>query len=298
MLVREVLQKTTAFFKEKGIESARLDTEILLSHALKWTRVQIYTNYEYPLNEKELEECRALVRRRLQGEPIAYILGERDFYKDRFLVAPGVLIPRPETEGLVEKAVQFLQEQFEPEDETFRIVDLGCGSGCVGLSILREFPNAHLVALDSSSIAVHVTKQNAERLGLTERAKILLLPVTSLTPDDLKMAFDGLADVVVANPPYIARDDQEVQVSVRKFEPPEALFADENGLLQIREWSQRTHLLLRDGGLALFEIGSDQGRVAHDIFSETRQYEDVQVSKDLAGFDRFIRAVKVRVMQN
>ncbi len=292
MLVRDVLQKTTAFFKEKGIDSARLDTEILLARAMNWSRVQIYTNYEYPLNEKELEDCRALVRRRLQGEPIAYILGERDFYQHRFFVEPGVLIPRPETETLVEKSIQFLHEQFEPEDEAYRIVDLGCGSGCIGLSIISEFPKAQLLAVDSSSAAIRLTKRNAEHLGLVERVQTLELPVAELSIDHLNAALGGLADVVVANPPYIARDDQDVQASVRKFEPPEALFADDGGLRQIKEWTHRAHLLLRDGGLVLFEIGSEQGQDVCEIFTQTRQYSQIQVLKDLAGLDRVIRALK------
>jgi release factor glutamine methyltransferase len=179
MQLKDILQKTTLFFKDKGIASARLDTELLLARALKWDRVRLYMNYEYPLSESEIEACRALVRRRAQGEPVAYILGERDFYKSSFEVEPGVLIPRPETEGVVEDSVAWLKTQ--PPSDGYRLIDMGCGSGCIGLSILKEVPEARLLAVDISSVAIRVTTKNAERLGVAERLAVLNLKVEELT---------------------------------------------------------------------------------------------------------------------
>ena len=135
MLLGEILQKTTQFFKDKKIDSARLDAELLIADALKLKRIELYIKFEYPLTEGEIQICRDFVRRRAQLEPVAYILGKKDFYNESFIVKFGVLIPRPETEGLVEEVLRWQKERNLSEPA---IVDLGSGSGCIGLSVLKE----------------------------------------------------------------------------------------------------------------------------------------------------------------
>jgi len=281
--LNEVLQKTIKFFKDKGLPSARLDAELVLAHALGWERIQLYTQFEYPLTEPELERCRELVRRRASGEPVAYILGYRDFYKSRFFVEPGVLIPRPETEGILE---------LVPNDPDLRtIVDLGCGSGCIGLSLLLERPHAKLLGVDVSPIAISVSKRNAERLGLTERSQFLECRAQDLDHQKIFSSFSSsTVDVVVANPPYIDRDDPQVDLHVRQFEPSLALFSENSGLEQIESWSQIAAQILRPGGVVVFEIGADQGQAALDIFSRIKNFERMNLSQDLSGRDRFVRA--------
>lgn len=302
MLVKEVIQKTTTFFRDKGFSSPRLDTELLMAKALNWDRVKIYMNYDYPLSEQELATCRDLVKRRAQGEPVAYILGTKDFYKSTFVVQPGVLIPRPETESIVEMVCDWYRT-LETEPETFSVVDFGCGSGCIGLSILNEISAAKLLAVDSSATAIDVTTKNAESLGLSERTKTHLGEVESVSANDVEAHFAcpvgsslpnqaSQVDVVVANPPYIAETDPDVAPDVKAFEPEAALFSEEEGLAHIRRWSKKASELLRPKGLCVFEIGHLQGQSAFQIFSDLGTFKDIIVVKDLSQKDRFIRCVK------
>lgn len=285
MLVKDIVQKTTQFFRNKGIETARLDTELLISSALHWERMKIYLNYEYPLSESELDACRELVKRRASGEPVAYILGKKDFYKHSFKVTPAVLIPRPETEQIVEEALEFLRDMEHP-----RIIDFGTGSGCIGLSIAAELPQASLLAIDISSAAIDIARQNAEALGLDSRVTFLTSDVAALEASELISMLGEKADVVVANPPYIAVDDVQVDPNVKRFEPEGALFSPDQGLAHIRAWSLKAAQVLRDGGMAMFEIGHEQGLAASQIFIGNPDFDEVKIIKDLAGRERFVRA--------
>jgi release factor glutamine methyltransferase len=294
MQLKDVLQKTTLFFREKGFETARLDTEILLAKALHWDRMKLYLNYEYPLNEQELTACRELVRRRAGGEPVAYITGQKDFYNHTFFISPGVLIPRPDTETLVESVLSWHAsfQDLEPEQE-FHVVDLGCGSGCIGLSIAAAIAKSKLVAVDSSAQAIEVTTLNAETLGLAERTAILHQSVETLTTQDMLTHFGGLADAVVANPPYIAVSDNMVEANVRKFEPHEALFSDENGLAHIKTWLVKAAQLVRPDGLVMFEIGHEQGAQALKLFEAANVFQNIELIRDLAGINRFVRCTRL-----
>ena len=282
MILKDILQKTTQFFRDRGFETARLDTELLISSGLGWERMKLYLNYEYPLTEDELNKCRALVKRRTTGEPIAYILGKRDFYNHSFQVTPAVLIPRPETEQIVETAIPWLKLS-----ETQRIVDLGTGSGCIGLSLLAELAEARLLAVDVSAEALLVAKLNAEQLGVSDRATFLHLDAGALTLAQVEEALGGAADAVVANPPYIANNDPAVEANVKKFEPQSALFSEDEGLQHIRDWTAVAKAVVRADGFAMFEIGYQQGAAALEIFAA--QFAEVQIDKDLSGHDRFVR---------
>jgi release factor glutamine methyltransferase len=289
MLLKEVLQKTTAFFTEKGFSSPRLDAELLLAHALKWDRIKLYTHYDYPMSEAELTSSRELVKRRAQGEPIAYILGSRDFYKAKFFVAPGVLIPRPETESLVEETVSWIKKN---NLENPRIVDFGSGSGCIGLSILHDVPGANLLAVDISETAIAIAQKNAEAQGFTERAQFWRSSVDDLDQSVVEEKLEGFVDAVVANPPYISPDDQEVEANVKKYEPAEALFSTGDGLNHIRSWAKKAGDIVRSGGFVMFEIGCDQGPEARDIFEKLQCFDKIEVIKDLSKLDRFVRCQK------
>lgn len=289
MRLKDVLQKTTAFFSEKGFASARLDTELLFASALKWERIQLYMNYDYPLSAAELDACRALVRRRAQGEPIAYILGTRDFYKSTFSVEPGVLIPRPETELLVEETVAWLRANAPSAP---MLVDLGTGSGCIGLSVLVDIADARLLACDVSPKALEVTMRNAERLGVADRVQLREGDAATLSVAEVLSVFSRQPDAVVANPPYISPDDSAVEEGVRKFEPSEALFSEQSGFGHIRAWAKVAAEVVRPGGFVMFEIGADQGEEAASLFSAQPNFDSVSIIKDLARHDRFIRCVR------
>lgn len=291
MKLKEVLDKTTAFFKDKKIETPRLDAELLFAHSLKLERIQLYLKFDQPLSEPELAGLRELVRRRGQGEPVAYILGYRDFYKSRFEVTPATLIPRPETEQIVEEVLAWAKDK----DQVYTMVDLGTGTGCLGLSILKELPNAKLVSVDMSAEAVAVAKRNALSLGVSDRVEFVVADAANV---DLVMAscrnFMGqnTIDILVSNPPYIANNDPAVQENVRKFEPSTALFAEDNGLALLKSWSKAYAPFLSSNAVMMMEMGMSQGSVMQSYYTDLNIFKNARVLKDLSGLDRVIAGVK------
>ena len=288
MNLKDVFEKSVKFFKDKKMESARLDAELLLSHALKIERLQIYLKYEQPLSETEIEKCREVVRRRAQGESVAYIIGEKGFYGDMYAVGPGVLVPRPETELVVESALDFIKSQNITEP---KILDLGAGTGCIGFAILKNSAKATLVSIEKSEKAFQYLKTNLARLDLSERAEIKHADVMSF--DSL---FDGDGkpikfDVIVANPPYIAKSDANIQTSVKQFEPHEALFAGTEGYKDLFDWTTKYAKHLSHPGLMLFEMGHLQGPKFKSHFENLKQFSEIKVLKDLSGLDRVLKAV-------
>lgn len=290
MKLKEILDKTTAFFKDKKIETPRLDAELLLAHGLKLDRIQLYLRFDQPMKEDELVVLRELVRRRASGEPVAYILGYRDFYKYRFEVNSSVLIPRPETEHIVEEVLSWVKTN----DGTIGILDLGAGSGCIGLSLLKELPNARLVSVDMSESALVVAKRNAQTLEVSDRVKFVHADAaqweTILSVYKEWTGFDKI-DVLVSNPPYIAPQDPQVEENVRKFEPSTALFAEDNGLALLKSWSQLYGSQLNTPGLMLMEMGMSQGAAMREHFQNLKIFNEINVIKDLSGHDRVIRGV-------
>lgn len=274
MKIQEVLDKTTKFFRDKSIESARLDAELLISAALGLRRIDLYLKFDQPLREEELEKCRGLVKRRTQGEPVAYILQRKEFFGFDFLVDSRVLIPRPETETLVELAADILKRIEKP-----RLVDFGCGSGCIGLSLLKLCPESKGVLIDASADALEVTRINAETLGVADRAQFFHQRVQEFNGQDF--------DLVLGNPPYISPNDPTVDENVRKFEPASALFADENGTQQVREWADKAFSALRADGVTLFEIGASQGEAAKNIFAQAG-FQNIRIQRDLSDRDRIV----------
>jgi release factor glutamine methyltransferase len=292
MQIKEILQKTTDFFRNKGFESPRLETELLISSALHWERMKLYLNHEYPLTEAEVIACREFVKRRATGEPVAYIIGSKGFYKHSFKVTPSVLIPRPETETMVDEAIMWAMKNAPAA----RVVDLGTGSGCIGISLLAALPEAKLFAVDLSEEALKVAEMNAADIGVLDRATYLKKDAALLEALDLETTIGGLADLVLANPPYIAEDDPDVQDSVRKFEPSQALFADDQGFAFIKSWCTAAARIARPGAFVMFEIGHEQGALAAKIFEATGKYENITVVKDLSGLERFIRATRREIV--
>lgn len=291
MKLKEILDKTTQFFKDKGIETPRLDAELLLAHGLKLERIQLYLKFDQPMKEDELATLRELVRRRAQGEPVAYILGYREFYKYRFEVNSDVLIPRPETEHIIEEVLAWAKNQ----KSDLGVIDLGFGSGCVGLTLLKEFPEARLVAVDVSAEALAVAKRNAESLGVQDRVRFI--NADAANSDAVLSAYKELTgndkiDVLVSNPPYIAKDDLQVEVNVKKFEPNLALFADDQGLALLKNWSKIYSSHLGAKACVVMEMGMTQGPAMKDYFFNLNVFSEVKVVKDLAGLDRLICGVK------
>ncbi len=275
----KVLQWTAQRFAKEGLPSARLDAELLLAHCLGTDRIGLYLDFHKPLDTQERAAYRELVRRRLQGEPVAYMVGHKEFWSLDLKVDPRVLVPRPETELLVESALELLTGIEEP-----LVVDLGTGSGAIALALAEERPDARILATDLSADALELAAENAARLDLA----------VEFRQGDL---FDPLADIrgqvtlLVSNPPYVAEGHlEQVQPSVLEFEPRSALLAGSDGLDVIRRLVRGAPDLLQAGGYLLFEMAFDQAKAVENLFAESSVWESPSVRKDLAGKPRAILA--------
>ena len=277
LTILEIIKKTTDFLAGKGIESPRLNAELLVGHALGLKRMQLYLQFERPLAEAELEKIRPLVRRRAQHEPVQYILGETEFCGLRLKVDRRVLIPRPETEQLVEQVVA---AKIEP---LHRILDLGTGSGAIALALAAAFPGVHVVATDKSADALAVARNNAVGTGLNERVDFLESDWFAAVPPQ---AFD----VVVSNPPYLSpAETAEAPLEVRGFEPASALTAAEDGLADLRRIISDAPRFLRPGGLLAAETGIAQ-RGAMEESLTSAGFREIEIRRDLTGRERFVLA--------
>jgi release factor glutamine methyltransferase len=275
-----VLKWSIQFLKSKGFATPRLDAEILLSKVLECSRVQLYTQFDKPLSEDERARFKNFLRRRVSEEPIAYITGSREFYGRRFLVGPEVLIPRPDTELLVEIVVSKVRSS---NMEAPKLLDLCTGSGCIAISLALELPGAVLTALDCSSAALDFAKLNANALLVSDRIEFII-------HDLLKHGFKDTKryDFLVSNPPYISTSEvEELDEGVRKFEPKLALDGGADGMNFYRSILSQVPTLLNPGGFVAVEIGFDQGSRVEGLFVEAG-LQDVEVRRDLAGNDRVV----------
>lgn len=250
-----------------------METRILLSHALGISRVQLITQSERLLTAEEAGRVSLLLSRRMSGEPVAYIVGEREFFGLKFRVNPDVLIPRPETELLVELAL----ERLPPGGS---VLDLGTGSGAVAVALAHERPDAEVTALDASAAALDIARENAER-NLAEKARIafVLSDWFSALPADVRF------DLIVGNPPYIASDDPHLAQGDLRFEPTHALTDRADGLAAIRSIVAGASRHLKPRGWLLLEHGYDQAQAVRALFV-AHGYGSVQSWRDLAGIER------------
>lgn len=270
--IRRVLTWTTQHLEKRNIDAPRLTAEILIGHVLSMSRVRLYIDLDRPLNKEELGKIRALIERRLAHEPTQYLVGVKEFYGRPFTVDPRVLIPRPETELLVERVLSGFAKDAAP-----RIVDVCTGSGCIATTIALERPGATVVATDLSSDACAVARGNVEKLG----AKVEVLQGDLLEPVRQRDPFD----VIVSNPPYIASGEiAGLMTEVRK-EPRLALDGGEDGLLLIRRLIEDGRSCLKPGGLLAMEIGETQGAAVRELLTAAG-YAEVAIEKDLARHER------------
>lgn len=279
LTVLEIIKKTTDFFAAKGIESPRLNAELLIGHALQRKRMQLYLEFERPLVEAELELIRPLVRRRAQHEPVQYILGETEFFGLKLKVDRRALIPRPETELLVENVRAAWGEGAAP----VRILDLGTGSGAIALALAQAFPDAQVTATDRSTEALTLARENAERLGLSARVHVLQTDWFEGVPA-------GTYELIVANPPYLtAEETAHTALEVRGFEPVLALTAADAGLADLRRIIAGAPSFLASGGLLALETGIAQ-RGALLEAARDAGFGQVEIKRDLTDRDRFVFA--------
>ena len=278
--IGSILQWTQRFLADRDFQSPRLDAEVLLAHVLGRNRVYLYTHYDLPLQPNEAAHFGKLVRRRARHEPVAYLLGEREFFGRPFLVNPAVLIPRPETEHVVEVALSYATARAWAAP---RILDVGCGSGVLALTLALELQAASVVATDICEAALAVARHNAHKHDLQTRVECLqadLFPA-NLPPYDL----------IVANLPYVAHDDV-LPVDVRSFEPHQALFSGPDGLEAISAFCRDVARHLRPGGAVVLEIGHTQEAAVTQLLRASEAFVHIQTTLDLQQHPRVIHATR------
>jgi release factor glutamine methyltransferase len=269
------LVSIAAALKSARVEIESIDARVLLQHALSVNRTYLAAHPEQILTEAEQEKLIASLDRRKNGEPVAYIIGEREFFGLAFQVTPAVLIPRPETELLVEQALARL-----PEHLPARVLDLGTGSGAIAISIAKHRPRVRVVAVDTESDALKLASKNARRL-LGDRAS----SIEFLQSDWFGAVPDEPFDIIVSNPPYVADDDPHLKQGDLRFEPRKALAAGPRGLSALAHIARNAAPRLVPGGWLLLEHGYDQGNACRELLAQGR-LENIAIHRDLAGIDR------------
>ena len=282
--ILKLLHWTTDYFNRHKVAEPRASAEVLLAHLLSQDRLFLYLNYDRPMEAEELAAFRTLVKRRLSGEPNQYITGVQEFWSLPFRVNPNVLIPRPETEVLLETVLEFLGSSHHE----IRVLDLGTGSGAIAVSLARELAVVSIVATDSSMAALKLAKDNAVHNQVDSKIDFVCA--------DMFSAFCPVAEkftVVATNPPYLSRAEfSKLSPEIRDYEPRHALDGGSDGLAAIRPIIQEAAAVLSQAGALVMEIGAGQAESAITLVKDSRHYESYQIIKDYSGLDRVLLAVK------
>jgi release factor glutamine methyltransferase len=274
--IRSILHWTADFFDQKGIPSARLDAEVLLAKSLNVERLYLYLNMDRPLEPQERVRYRELVSRRAQREPIAYITGQKEFWSVLLETDAGALIPRPETELLVEVTLRQLTDVTTP-----RILEIGTGTGAIAIALAKERPDASITAVDVSPDALEIAARNVNNADAA--ACVALLESDLFRNIEEKVCFDAIC----SNPPYVPTGDRDtLQPEIRQFEPWLALDGGPDGLSVIRELTAQAPLFIRDGGSFIFEFGDGQEALVTALLESSGRFTDIEVHPDLSGKPR------------
>ena len=302
MIIKEALHQASKTLAAQPIEDAPLEAELLLMHILSIDRAKLYARLGEELSADDAEALAQLVDRRLSHEPTAYIVGYREFFGYDFYVAPGVLIPRPESELLVEEALAFLElsRQFEKSETSItilptndesltlekgkKIAEVGTGSGAIAISLALILPMAKIYATDISAHALEIARLNCEKHGVQDRVHLL--------EGDLLEPLPGPVDIIIANLPYIRDEDwSELSAEIRMYEPAVALAGGRDGLDKVRQLLGKVEEKLRTGGLILLEIGPGQGQAAATLAESLFPGARIGLARDLSGMERVLKVV-------
>lgn len=287
--IRDLLKVTTDYLNKKQIEGPRLTAEVLLAHQLKIDRVSLYLNFEQPLTPEEISGYRSLIRRRLRPEPLQYITGVQEFWSLEFMVDPQVLIPRPETELLVEQALARLKATTWHKDHFPSILDLGTGCGAIAISLAKEVQEARLWAIDISPGAIEFARLNAEKHGVSDRIEFL--------QGDLwqPLINQGITfDIIISNPPYVASEDyDDLPLEVGNCEPRIALDGRQGGMYYIERIIMGGLDYMNTGGWILVEMAPDQTAKALKLMEHIRGYGETNRIKDYSHRYRVVEAKKI-----
>ncbi len=279
----EVLKEATKRLSEKGLEFPHLEASLLLAHILKKSKEYLITHPERPLSKSEVEKFNSLIKRRLKGEPVAYILGYKEFWDKKFLCSKDALIPRPETELIIEEAIKRFNK-----NTPHRILDLGTGTGAIGITLSSLWPEAKIFMTDISFKALRLCQKNCRNLLKDSLKNCFLVCCDWFSAIKSNVKFD----IIAVNPPYCSKSQTDIlSKETLNFEPHTALFSrDEEGFLEIETLFLSAHNFLTKSGWIFCEIGINQSKRVLEIIKRTRKYRDIGVRRDLNGVERMIFA--------
>ncbi|MSR31983.1 MAG: peptide chain release factor N(5)-glutamine methyltransferase [Gemmataceae bacterium] len=280
--IGEILDWTAGYFQRQGVECPRLDAEVLLAHALQIKRIDLYIRHGEIPSPEPVTRFKGLVGKRVEGCPVAYLVGKKEFYGQEFQVGPGVLIPRPDTECLVDCCLRLAKgENWQS------LLDLGTGSGCIAITLAKHLPGVQVTAVDISPEALKIAEANALALGVAKRVKFIAGDFFS--PLDPGAAFD----CIVSNPPYIPSGDiSGLEPGVRNYEPHSALDGGASGFEPLEKIAQQAGAYLKNGGHLVVEIGSPQEQGARERLAQMRGFRLFPSIKDGGGHPRVLYAHK------
>ncbi len=285
--IQKLLNWVTEYLTGKGIDSPRLSAELLLSQVLGLKRIELYTQFDKPVDKQQLDRLHDLVERAGQNEPIAYLVGRTEFYSLEINITPDCMVPRPETELLVERAIEFLRTRTS----TQFVCDLCTGSGCIAVAIAKNFPDARIIATDICDSALAVAAGNIEKHQLKDR-------ITLLCGDLFDPIISGLDvnefDLIVCNPPYVSTAEYEkLDRNVKDYEPKIALFAGVDGLDIYRRIIEKSDEFLKSDAALMLEIGFAQGQAVRQLLEQTGAFAEIKIEKDFHNNDRIVSARKI-----
>jgi len=293
--IQKLLNWVTEYLKNKGIDSPRLSAELLLSYVLGLKRIELYTQFNKIVEQEQLTQLRELVKCAAGHEPIAYLTGKKEFYSLELEITKDCLIPRPETELLVERAIEFLRTRGGEQS----VCDLCTGCGCIAVSIARNFADCRIVATDISDAALEVAARNVKQYGLDNRVKLLqgdlFEPIIAGLPVQRSVSEVGdpaKFDLIVCNPPYVSEPEfEKLAKNVRDFEPRQALAAGVDGLDIIKRLIANANQHLKPAAALMLEIGNEQGEAVRRMLEDTGRFDTIKIEKDYQKLDRLAIAV-------
>ena len=288
--IKKLLNWTADYLADKAVESPRLSAELLLSHVLGLKRIELYTKFDQIVSKEQLNKLHDLVKRAGQNEPIAYIVGKTEFYSLELEISPDCLIPRPETELLVERAIEFLQKRTGRQF----VCDLCTGSGCIAIAIAKNLTGARIIATDNSSAALNTAAKNIEKYQLNERIELLCGHL--FEPIIPRLDIEKF-DLIVCNPPYVTvADFQSLDKNVKDYEPESALAGGVDGLDIYRQICEKAGAFLKPDAAIMLEIGYNQGRAVRGLLQQAECFSEIRIEKDLNNNDRIAIAKKQNVV--
>ena len=284
--IQKLLNWITDYFTNKGIESSRLSAELLLSGVLEMKRIELYTQFDKVVSQPQLDKLHNLVKRAGENEPVCYLVGKTEFYSLELDITPHCLIPRPETELMVERAIEFLRGRTG----TQLVCDLCTGCGCIAVAIARNYPDLDMIATDICDTALETAAKNIEKHQLKRQIKLLC---GDLFDPIIGQLDTGKFDIIVCNPPYVSASEYEaLDKNVKDYEPKAALFAGVDGLDIYRRICETADRFLKPDAALMMEIGYSQGQAVRELLEQTGCYTGIKIEKDFHDNDRIATAIR------